>query len=65
MLDLNGFRDGQGIFKFDAQVPDRAVHLGVTEKKLNGSKVASLLVYLGDLGSPHRMRAICARLQTD
>ncbi len=39
-LDFNRFGDGQRILEFDAQVPDCAVHLGVTEKKLNSSKVA-------------------------
>ncbi|GGX60877.1 hypothetical protein GCM10007385_32680 [Tateyamaria omphalii] len=29
LLDFNGFGDGQGILKFDAEVSDRAVHLGV------------------------------------
>ena len=62
MLNLSGFRDGQGILKFNTQVADCAVHLGVAEKELNGAQVAGLLVDLGDLCTPHRMLAICARL---
>ena len=57
-LDFDGFRDGVGILQFNTQATDRAVHLGVTEKKLSGSKVADLLEYLCDLGSAHRMGAI-------
>jgi len=37
----------------------------MAEEQLNGPQVAGLLVNLGDLPSPHRMRAICARLQTN
>ncbi|GAA6162023.1 hypothetical protein NBRC116589_41970 [Ruegeria sp. HU-ET01832] len=62
-LDLNGFRDGQSILQFNTRVPNGAVPLGVTEKKLNGSKVTSLLVYLGDLGSAHRIGAMGTRLE--
>ena len=29
LLDFNGFGYGQGILKFDAEVSDRTVHLGV------------------------------------
>ncbi len=29
-LDFNCFRNGQSILKFDAEVSDRTVHLGVT-----------------------------------
>ena len=36
-LDLNGFRDCQGILKFDTEVSYRTVHLSVAEKELNGT----------------------------
>lgn len=52
-LYFNGFGDGQRILEFNAQVPDRTVHLGVAEKELNGSKISCLLVDLSDLGSSH------------
>ena len=38
-LDFDSFGDGQRIFKFNSEVSDRAVHLGVTEEKLNGAEV--------------------------
>jgi hypothetical protein len=34
-LGFDSFGDRQRIFKLDAEVPDRAVHLGVTQKKLD------------------------------
>lgn len=59
-LDFNGFRNGQGILKFDAKVSNRAVHLCVAEEELNSSKVSGLFVDLSNLGSPHRMCPIGA-----
>ena len=61
ILAFNGFSNSQGVLKFDAQIPDCAVHLGMTKQKLNRPQVAGLFVDLGHLCSPHRMRAICAR----
>ena len=46
-LNFNGFRDGQSILKLHTQVPNCAVHLGVTEKKRNSPKVASLPEKIG------------------
>lgn len=63
-LDFNGFGDGESILQFDAQIPNRAIHLGVSEKELNGSKVSGLLVDLSDFCPPHRMRAVGAGFQT-
>lgn len=52
-LDFNGFSNGQGIFKFNAKISDRAVHFCVPQQKLNGAKVACFLVDLSDLRAPH------------
>ncbi|SMO73119.1 hypothetical protein SAMN06265380_10716 [Ruegeria faecimaris] len=38
MLCFNGFRNSQGIFKFNTKIPDRAVHLCVPQQKLEGAK---------------------------
>ena len=53
LLDFNGFGYGQGILKFDAEVSNRAVHLCVAQQELNRTKVARLLLDLGDLGPAH------------
>ena len=34
-LDFDSFGDHQRIFKLDAEVPDSAVHLGVTQQQLD------------------------------
>ena len=52
-LDFNGFRNRQGVFKFNAQIPNGAVHLRMSQQELNSTQVARLLVNLGDLRSPH------------
>jgi len=41
-VDLLG--DAQSVIKFDAEVSDRAVHLGVTKQELNGAQIAGLPV---------------------
>lgn len=62
-IDLLG--DAQSVFKREAQVSHRAAHLGLTQQKLNGAKVASLAVDLHRLGASQRMCAVSARVQTD
>ena len=52
-LDFNGFRNCQGVLKFNAKISHRAVHLGVTQQKLNSTQVARLLVDLCDLRPSH------------
>ena len=52
-LDFNGFHNCQGVFKFNAKISHRAVHLGVTQQKLNSTQVARLLVDLCDLRPSH------------
>lgn len=43
---------------------DSAVHLRVTQQKLDSAQIAGLLVDLRHLGPSHRMRAIGARFET-
>ena len=52
-LDFNGFRDFQGVFKFNAQISYGAAHLGMTQQKLNSTQVARLPLDLGDLCPSH------------
>lgn len=63
--DLNSLCNRESVFEFNAKVSDRAVHLGMAEKKLDGSQVPGFLVDLSDLCSPHGMGSICARLKAD
>ena len=51
--DLDRFGYCQGIFEFDAEVADGAVHLRVPEQQLDGPKVPGLAVDLRDLGATH------------
>jgi hypothetical protein len=55
---LNLLRDAERVIDLDAEITDRAFELRVPEEQLDGSQVAGLLVDLGRLRSPHRMRAI-------
>jgi hypothetical protein len=64
-LDFNRFCNGQGGFRLNATIPDRAVHLRVTQQQLGGALVASLLVDLGHLRPPHRMLTVNARLKAN
>jgi hypothetical protein len=48
----------QRILKVHTEIPNRAVHLGVTEQELNRAHVASLAIDLRNLGAPHGMCAI-------
>lgn len=52
-LYFNSFRDCQGIFQFHSKVSDGAIHLGVSQQKLNGTQVARLLIDLSDLCASH------------
>lgn len=65
LLNFNDLGDCERIFKFDAQVSDFAVHLGLSKQKPNRPQAAGLLVNLGYLCSPYRMRAVGTRLNTD
>lgn len=41
MLDLNSFCDGQRIFQLDTNIANSAVHLGMTEQKLDSTQARS------------------------
>ncbi len=64
-LDFNGFRDGESILQFDLKISYRTIHLGVAQQELNSAKVTCLLVYLGDLGPPHRVGPVRAGLKAN
>lgn len=53
------------VLDVDAQVPDRAVELGVTEQDLHRAQVAGLPIDERHLGAPERIRAIGRRLEAD
>ena len=56
--DVDRFSDAQGVFEFDAQISNRAVHLRVTEQELHRAQIAGLSVDLRRLGAPQRVRAV-------
>ena len=64
-LQIDPFRQGQRIIEVNAETAHSAVHFGMPKQKLNSTQVAGLLVNPGDLGAPHRMRAIGAGFQPD
>jgi hypothetical protein len=46
------FSYGKGIVNLDAEVPDGAFNLCVTEQELYGPQIAGAAVYQGRLGPP-------------
>jgi hypothetical protein len=42
--DVDFLGDAQRVIEFDAEVSDRAIHLGVTKQELNGSEISRLPV---------------------
>lgn len=43
-LDLDCCCDGKGVFKLDAQMPNRAYHLCMTQEQLNRPKISCLFL---------------------
>ena len=64
-LQVDPFRQGQRIIQINAEIAHSAVHFRVAKQQLDCAQVAGLLVNLGNLCAPHRMRAIGARFQPD
>lgn len=62
-VDLLG--DAQRVFKLDAKIPHRAVYLGVSEQKLDCTKIAGFMVNERGLCAPHRMGAVSVRIETN
>jgi len=62
-IDLLG--NCESVIDFDPEIANRAFKLGMTERKLNSPDVASLLVDLRSLSSPHRMSTIALRIKSD
>ena len=48
--DVYLLRDIQGVIDLDAEIPDRALNLGVTQEQLNSPKVSGSSVDQGRLG---------------
>ena len=57
-LDVNLLRYGEGIVYLYAQIPDRALDLGVAKEKLNGTEISRPAIYQCCLGPPRRVRAV-------
>jgi len=55
---LNLLGNAERVVDLDPEVTNRAFELRMPEQQLNRSQVARLLVDLGGLRSPHRMRAV-------
>ncbi len=49
----------------DLEIPDRALHLGMTQKELNRAEVAGPAIDHGRLGSTQRVRAVVLTPQAD
>jgi hypothetical protein len=63
--DVNPLGDGERIVDLDAEIPDRAFHLGVAKEQLNRPEIAGTTIDQGCLGSPQRMGAEQGRVKTD
>lgn len=63
-LQVYPLRKRQRVVQVYAEISDSAVHLRVTEQKLNGPQVAGLLVDLRNLRPAHRVGPVSARLET-
>ena len=64
MLMLSAYMliTSERIFDFHAQIPYRAIELGVAQQQLNGPQVFGSTVNQGRLGPTHGMRAIGGRV---
>ena len=52
--DVNLLGDGERIVDFDAEIPDRALHLGVAKEQLNRPEIPGTLIDQSGFGSPQR-----------
>ena len=57
-LELDLFRDAEGVINLDPEVAHRAVQLRMPEQQLHGSQIAGPFVNLSRPRSPHRVRAV-------
>jgi len=64
-LDFGLFSHLQGIVDFDAEIPDGTLQFSVTEEQLHGPEVLGSPIDQRGLRAPHRMGAVCSRIQTD
>jgi hypothetical protein len=63
--DVYLFRYRERVVDLDAEVPDRALDLRVTEQELDGPQVASAPIYQAHLGASKRVGAVDARIEAD
>ena len=63
--DFCVFRQFQCVLNIDAQIMDRVLDIGVTQKNLHGAEIAGGLVDERGLGAPQRVRAILLLAKTD
>jgi hypothetical protein len=63
--DIDLFGDGDGVVDFDAEIPHRALELGVTEEQLDRPEVSSPPIDERSFGPPHGVRSIGGRIKAD
>lgn len=56
--DIDALRDAQGIFEFNAKIPNSTVNLGVTKQQLDCSEGAGLTIDLRRLCPAERVGAV-------
>jgi len=61
-LNFYGFRNGQRIFEFYAEVTNCTVHFGLASQMLHCTQIAGFLVDLCNFRAPHRVCSECRRL---
>ena len=64
-LDIDLFRDRQGVLNFDAEVSNGTLELGMAEKELNCTDVACAAVDQRCLRPAQRMGPVRRRIQSD
>ena len=64
-LDFGLFRDFQRVIYLDSKVSDGTLQFGMAEENLDGPQVFRAFVDQRGFGSPHRVRAVDRRIETD
>ena len=63
--DLRLLRDFKSVVDLDTQVPHGRLQFGMAEQDLHGPQVLRALIDQRGLCSPHRVRAVDRRIETD
>jgi len=61
--DINLFRYGQGVINLNAEIPDSAFDLCMSEQELDGPEIAGALIDQGCFGASQGMRPKQPRVQ--